>query len=122
MEISMFFLRHGIKDIPKEFGDFFCNTFELIQIRQRVGEEHEIIFEIRSKEGNHNVPHIHARYGKYKISIEIMNQEVLAGELPPKRQKYAQNWVKINKENLLGKWKDIHISTYSRNTISKLEQ
>lgn len=122
MEPSKLFLMSGITDIPKEFDDFFYNTFQLMEIRGRVGKENGIIFEIRSKESNHNIPHLHAAYGEYNISIALNNQEILAGNLPIKKQKFAQNWVKENKEKLLGEWKKIHISTYSTSTISRLKQ
>lgn len=122
MEPSKLFLMSGMTDIPKEFDDFFFNTFQLMEIRGRVGKENGITFEIRSKESNHNIPHLHASYGKYNISIAIDNQSILAGNLPPKQQKFAQNWVRANKEKLLGEWKRIHISTNSFTTISRLEQ
>jgi len=32
----------------------------------------------------HNPPHFHARYGKYKIEIEIGSLSVLAGKFPPR--------------------------------------
>lgn len=122
MEPSKLFLMSGITNIPKEFDDFFYNTFHLMEIRGCVGKENGITFEIRSKESNHNIPHLHASYGEYNISIALDNQEILAGNLPIKKQKFAQNWVRANKEKLLGKWNKIRISTYSTTTISRLEQ
>ena len=79
----------------------------IMEIRERVGEIRGIKFEIRTKEGNHIIPHIHAAYDKYNVSIEIETGKILAGNLPRPQQKIASDWVVRNRENLLGKWNSI---------------
>jgi len=32
----------------------------------------------------HNPPHFHARYGEYKVAVDIRSLVVLEGELPPR--------------------------------------
>ena len=95
--------------IPVEIMDFACETFELYEIRGRVGSESGIKFEVRSKEGNHTIPHVHAAFGGYQISISIMDANVLAGNLPRRQQRKAQEWVGKNREKLLNQWCNIHI-------------
>lgn len=106
---------------PSEIRLFFDTVFELYEIRGRVGNVDGIKFEIRSKESNHNIPHVHAEYGEFNISIEIESGKVLAGNLPNKNKKKAVDWVFMNKNELLTKWKDIAISTKSDMTKSKLK-
>lgn len=49
-------------EIPQEIVDFMVQSFEILEIRQRVGEVKSIRFEVRSREGNHALPHVHASY------------------------------------------------------------
>lgn len=108
------------QQIPREIVDFMEDAFFILEIRQKVGEVRGIKFEVRTKEGNHVRPHIHAEYDNYAISIGIDPAEVLAGELPAKHLKIAIQWVKDHKEDLLGKWKDIAITATSITTKSMI--
>jgi hypothetical protein len=53
----------------------------------------------------HNVPHIHAEYGEYHVTLAINDGSVLAGNLPRQKMKLVQAWMEIHKEDLLADWK-----------------
>lgn len=108
--------------IPKEIVSFLESTFMIMEIRERVGEIRGIKFEIRTKEGNHIIPHIHAAYDKYNVSIEIETGKILAGNLPRPQQKIASDWVVRNRENLLGKWNSISFAATSVLTKSRIQE
>ncbi len=107
--------------IPQDIVDFIVHAFEILEIRQKVGEVKSIRFEVRSREGNHALPHVHASYDKYSISIAIDSLKVLAGNLPKKQETIAVQWVKNNKDCLLGAWKDYTLSATSSTTKSRLD-
>ena len=95
-----------IEQVPMEIRKFFFEIFQLYEIRARVGDECNIIFEIRTRESNHNIPHVHAKYAEFEISISINDGKVLGGNLPNKLQKKAVNWINNNKDYLLKEWND----------------
>lgn len=106
---------------PKEIISFLQNVFEIYEIRQRVGDSKGVVFHVRTNEGNHVLPHIHAAYGEYNISIEIATGRILEGNLPRKKEKIATTWVVDHKEKLLTDWKNIAISAISTMTKSGLD-
>ncbi len=53
---------------------------------------------------DHNPPHIHARYGKYKVTIDIKTHR-FNGEFPPPGKKLILQWMKLNEAELLEMWK-----------------
>lgn len=106
---------------PNEIVSFLNSVFEICEIRARVGETNGIKFSVRTNEGNHVIPHVHAEYGEYQVSIAIETQEILAGNLPKKKHAEAKKWVLDHKEELLNKWKDIAISATSAMTKSALD-
>lgn len=108
-------------EIPREISTFLEDVFLIMEIRKRVDRIKEIVFEIRTKENNHRLPHVHARYDKYEISISIHNGEVLAGNLPSKQKRIAIRWVEANRERLLGEWLNTAISATSVMTQSRLD-
>ena len=72
-----------------------------------------------------SLPHIHAEYDGYNISIAIDTAKILAGNLPHKQEKVATEWVKKHKDQLLGKWNDIAVSgtaMYTKSGIGTLEE
>ena len=104
----------------KELSDFFREVFEVYEIRGRVGEANSVVFKIKSNEQNHALPHVHAEYAEYSISIEIETGKVLAGTLPKSKHKNAVDWVLKHKEKLLNEWKDLALSSTTSMTKSKL--
>ena len=53
---------------------------------------------------DHNPPHIHVEYGDNKALIDIINIEVLNGELPNKQLKMVLGWTALHQEELLENW------------------
>lgn len=52
----------------------------------------------------HNPPHFHARYGDFKIEIEIRTLSVLAGKFPPRALGLLVEWATQHQEELMGDW------------------
>ena len=114
------YLKSKQSDVPDAIVEFINNTFELYEIRARVGKENGIVFQVRSNEKNHSVPHIHASYGEFSISVSIEDGSILAGNLPRKNQKIAQKWVIANKDKLLSDWKTYALSATAHLTMSTI--
>jgi hypothetical protein len=55
----------AIYGIPANILEFLTEVFDL--------------YEVRSNESNHSIPHIHAQYGEYQVSIEIKTGKILVG-------------------------------------------
>lgn len=81
---------------PKEIIEFMDNIFEIHKIRGTVGNVNGVYFHVRTNEQNHVLPHIHAKYGEYWISIEINSGKILDGNLPNKQQKKAVEWDRLD--------------------------
>lgn len=108
------------KEIPDEIIFFMDDVFLITEIRERLEIVRGIKFEVRSREQNHSIPHIHASYDKYEISIAIPDGRVLAGNLPTKQQRLAVDWVKAHADELLGKWSSFAMSATSIMTKSRI--
>ena len=108
------------RNIPTEIVDFINTIFELIEIRGKIGTSEGVEFSIRTNEANHTIPHVHAKYGEYEISISLEDGRILAGNLPPKRTAIATKWVQSNKEKLMTSWNNIAISATSSTTKSRI--
>jgi len=52
----------------------------------------------------HNPPHIHVIYGECMSSINIINLEVIQGDLPEKALKLVREWIKIHRNEILEMW------------------
>ncbi len=52
----------------------------------------------------HNPPHFHAKYGDYKVSIEI-NSGIVEGKFPRRALSALLEWTALHKEELLADWK-----------------
>ena len=65
-----------------------------------------IIIEVRYKE--HGIPHYHALYGKYDISISIETNRIIVGRMPSKQLKEVLYWASKEKNYklLMKKWKE----------------
>ena len=106
--------------VPPDIVSFMKQAFFLVEIRRRVGEINGLSFEVRSREQNHSVPHVHASYGEYSVLIAIEDGRILEGNLPPKRKKMASDWVRNHKEKLLSDWRNYAMSATSMQTKSLL--
>lgn len=53
---------------------------------------------------HHHLPHIHARYAEFEAVIDIIEGEILAGELPRKQLRLVQAWIELHRDELLADW------------------
>jgi hypothetical protein len=51
----------------------------------------------------HGVPHFHAVYGEYKITVEIESGKV-RGEFPARAQRLVLEWAQLHARELLENW------------------
>jgi len=56
------------------------------------------------KGGDHNPPHVHARYGSCVAEIDVMSGDVLEGKLPNKAATMVKEWVILHSSELLEIW------------------
>ncbi len=54
--------------------------------------------------GDHPLPHFHARYGDYEITVEI-ETGVVRGEFPKRALRAVLEWADINQDQLMLDWK-----------------
>jgi hypothetical protein len=52
----------------------------------------------------HNLPHIHVRYGDDEAVYSIPEGELLEGKLPKKRERLILAWIEMRKEDLMTNW------------------
>lgn len=52
----------------------------------------------------HKSPHVHAEYQGKAAVYSIPEGELLAGKMPPQKQKIIVAWIEIHKEDLLADW------------------
>lgn len=53
----------------------------------------------------HKAPHIHAEYQGQVAVYSIPDGEVLAGAIPPAKNKLVVAWIEIRKEELMEDWR-----------------
>lgn len=63
-----------------------------------------IIIRMYFMQTEHNPPHIHAIYGDNTAAISIQDGVLLDGYLPPKALSMVQEWIVINKDELMNIW------------------
>jgi hypothetical protein len=56
-------------------------------------------------DGQHNVPHVHVRYGDYKASLSL-DGVILAGSLPRKQYRMVSGWLAIHEDEVYAAWSD----------------
>lgn len=52
----------------------------------------------------HNLPHIHVKYGDMEGVYEIPNGNLLEGSLPSNKEKLVKAWIEIHHEELMANW------------------
>ena len=52
----------------------------------------------------HNPPHFHARYGDFKVSIDIQTLSVLEGNFPPRALGLVIEWASLHRNELIDNW------------------
>jgi hypothetical protein len=53
---------------------------------------------------DHNPPHFHARYQKYKATVGINDLAILQGKLPPRVFGLVVEWASMHKKELMKNW------------------
>lgn len=81
--------------------------FEVIHYRGQVGFDNSIKYTIHTNEQGHNQPHLHAKYQDKEIVISIGTCLGIAGNIHPKKNKQACDWVSNNQELLKDKWNEL---------------
>ena len=69
----------------------------------------------------HSLPHIHAEYQGAVACYSIIDGELLAGNLPPNKNKLVVAWIEIHKEDLLADW-ELAVSGRTPLPIKGLDQ
>ena len=59
-------------------------------------------------EGDHGLPHFHARYQGKAAKIEIASLKLVAGDLPRARLRDVREWAKKNQALLVAKWDEFN--------------
>ena len=53
----------------------------------------------------HRIPHIHSECGGLRAVFSILDDEILAGGLPPGKERLVQAWITIHRDELLADWR-----------------
>ena len=52
----------------------------------------------------YNMPHIHLKYQRDEAVFNILDGELLEGELPKAKIRLIQAWIEVHREDLLTNW------------------
>ena len=52
----------------------------------------------------HNLPHIHVRFGEDEAVLSIPNGDILEGSLRSAKMKLVQAWIEIHQVELMANW------------------
>ena len=63
-----------------------------------------IIIRMYCSPKEHNPPHFHAYYQRFKAIIDINSCELIDGEFPIKQRKLVLAWAELHKDELLADW------------------
>ncbi len=79
--------------------------------KKQVGYSAGITYQIWPKEqGYTNIPHCHALYQGYNISISLLNFSILEGFFPKNKEVEAIEYVKNHVVEIRRQWDDYHTS------------
>ncbi len=53
---------------------------------------------------DHNPPHFHARYGAFKMEVDIRTLAVLAGHFPARALGLVMEWASLHQNELMQDW------------------
>jgi hypothetical protein len=71
--------------------------------------------------GDHNPPHFHVKFNKYRAIFAIESGELLHGSLPVNQLKIAQAWTYIHKLELLQNFQSLRAEIQTYKKIKPLE-
>lgn len=63
-----------------------------------------IVIKMFFKPKEHEPSHIHALYGEYVGTFNILSGEMIEGDLPPKAQEMVKEWLVIYRQELQKMW------------------
>lgn len=69
----------------------------------RISFFHGIAITMHWREGQHQIPHFHARYGGHKASFDFAG-ELMVGEMPRRQLRLVQAWTELHREELQTDW------------------
>ena len=78
-----------------------------------------VIFLFYYDKGQHNRPHIHARYAEFEAVIAIDNGDILKGDLPISKMRLVQAWIEIHRKELMRGW-ELAVTGYKPDKIEPL--
>lgn len=52
----------------------------------------------------HHLPHIHVKYGEFTGVINILDSELLEGELPKNKLRLVLAWIELHRDELMANW------------------
>ena len=52
----------------------------------------------------HNMPQIHVKYQRYEAVFNILDGELLEGDIPKAKIRLIQAWIEVHREDLLTNW------------------
>lgn len=67
----------------------------------------------------HNPPHFHVKYQKYRAIIDIKTLKIIEGKLPPRVFALVAEWAIIHRNELMKNWRNL-IETGTFNKIKPL--
>lgn len=104
-----------LEELGRSLGSL-KSTLELDEMMRSQAKEPGLILEhlvkkivnvkVKMYQEQHNKPHVHLDIGsdRHSVSIDIENQEVLAGTMDKKYRKRVISWIQKNQEKLLELW------------------
>ena len=57
--------------------------------------------------GQHELPHLHARYRGGEAVVSIPGGKILEGNLPADKAKLLKDWIRLHREELMKNWEII---------------
>ena len=63
-----------------------------------------IVIRMYFEEREHNPPHIHAKYGKKAATFDILDGEILSGDLPPNAESLVRKWIQMHSQEINEIW------------------
>lgn len=87
---------------PAHAAHQICVRTPYVQRVPRISSFYGIVIAMYYRE--HGVPHFHALYGEYEVSISIESLDPLHGYLPSRALRLVRHWAFLHREELLENW------------------
>lgn len=70
----------------------------------QISRFYDIVINMYYESGTHQLPHFHARYGKYKASFTFDPPALLAGTMPRRQLNLILAWAELHQDELNENW------------------